>query len=173
MKQVVMFFIVANMISMNECKAQAQQKIAMNAVMGSLYTGKENVDIVSDDINRINDKALNHFSKNFKKASNVKWMVLSDGFLATFHDSHCTQRIFYHEDGSMAGSIKGYQANFLSSEIQQITKEKFPAYSIVYVNEASLANLEGSHTFILQLQARNDFKVVRICDDIVDEIKLQ
>lgn len=174
MKHLLMLLAVSAIINKNQTAAQAPGKLAMNSVITAIYSNaKDNDNAPGDNIENISVKAVNNFKHRFKEVSNVKWMSLSDGYMARFSQGNILNRVFYYTNGNLAGTIKGYEAALLSKEIQQTVKNKYAGYKVVYVNEAELLEIQGSPTYVLQLQGKKDFKVVRICDDEIDELNDQ
>jgi hypothetical protein len=171
MKHLLMLLAVSAMINKNQTAAQAPGKLAMNSVITAIYTSaRDNHNSPGDNIENISVKAVNNFKHRYKAVSNVKWMLLSDGYLASFSDGNILNRVFYYPNGNLAGTIKGYEPALLPKEILQTVKEKYAGYKVVYVNEAELLEIQGSPTYVVQLQGKKDFKVVRVCDDEVDEL---
>lgn len=171
MKHLLMLFAVSAMINKTPSAAQTPGKLAMNSVITAIYTnarGNDNSPV--DNTENISMKAVNNFKHRYKEVSNVKWMSLSDGYLARFSSGNILNWVFYYTNGNLAGTIKGYEAALLPKEIVQTMKEKYASYKVVYVNEAELVEIQGSPTYVLQLQGKKDFKVVRICDAEVDEL---
>lgn len=174
MKKTVLAFVVVAAITLAVNTANAQKTSAnlfMETAIAQLTD--DMVDNVAEGtsvtIDEINPVALSKFAKGFKKATGVKWMVLKDGYMAKFTtDGNVTEKIYYHLNGSYAGTLKGYTAENLPSSVAGTVNENYNDYKILYVNEAKVAGRGEAPTFIIQVQSDNDFKVIRIYQEVVD-----
>ncbi len=125
-----------------------------------------NVNTISKD--DVNQKALRHFERKFKTAKDAKWTTLKDGFMARFKDNDIIERVFYHANGNLAGTLKGYNADKMLEEIRSIIKGNYNGYAITYVDEAEVVNVPGTTAYIVHLRGVEDLKVVRVIDGEID-----
>lgn len=172
MKHILFSFVIVMitiLVNKNEMKAQSSGNLLMDAIVTSMNAnGKIDDAFDKDEKTDISEKAIRHFEHSYRKAANVKWMVLKDGFLARFTSNDVIQRVFYYSNGNLAGTLKGYTGDLLSYDIKSMVRENYPSYKIVYTNEAAVVEVPGSPTYIITLQGKKDLKVIRMCDEEMD-----
>ena len=171
MKKIIFAFavvVITTLAATNKVTAQkAGSNLMMEAVTAlAIDKSTEATKELAKDV--VNPKALRHFEKSFKNATGVKWMGLTDGFMARFAHNDIIERIFYHSNGNLAGTLKGYSNNNMPEEIRNEIKYTYGGYAITYVDEASAESVPGITAYIIHLQGINDLKVVRICDGEMD-----
>lgn len=90
----------------------------------------------------VNKKALDAFRVEFTGASNVKWTISSDYFLASFvyNDKHVFA--YYNIDGEWLGTTRYIGLSDLPLMLQGEVKNKYADYWITELIE--LANNEGT-----------------------------
>jgi hypothetical protein len=177
MRKLTFAFVIAGtaILAANELNAQkASINFLTEAVITSVTdeaiddAGAVNTGYISSD--EVNAKAVHNFEKRFKAASNVKWMSLTDGYMASYKSNDVSNRVYFYKNGSFAGTLKGYQPGNLSAQMKFTVNDLYNGYSVVYVNEASVPGFQSEPTFIFSLKKNDELKVVRICGDETDVV---
>lgn len=90
----------------------------------------------------VNQKALDAFRVEFNGASNVKWTISTDYFMASFiyNDKHVFA--YYNIDGEWLGTTRYVALSDLPLILQGEVRNKFSAYWITELIE--IANNEGT-----------------------------
>jgi len=91
--------------------------------------------------NLIASRAIRNFSKNFKDATDVRW-ILSDGggYIAKFIYKGIACRADYDYKGNCLTSYKYYNEDKLPHEIRQLVKSNYFDFSIYRVAELFISN---------------------------------
>jgi hypothetical protein len=116
----------------------------------------------------INNKALRSFSKSYKKVTNEKWSVVSDGFVASYIEDGVRTTIYYNKNGAWAGSLKGYTEDKMSRSLRDIVKRQYYDFAITYVNEIENPQSEGKPTYVINMEDAKTILQLRANDDLVE-----
>ena len=125
--------LFATLVAGNEIRAQKiSGRLPGDAAILSTTLPGINMNGVQLENDSVNTKALRHFGKSFKRAKDVKWMRLKDGYMATFILNDVIERVYYYPKGNLAGTQKGYEVDKLPGEIHSIVTMAYPGYPIVH-----------------------------------------
>lgn len=110
----------------------------------------------------INQKAINAFAKTHKNVSGESWEKTSDGYIAKYTSDGVSNMLYYGNNGSWFGSLKSYFEGNMPAEVRRTVKREYYDYSITYVQEAETSDSEGKPTYIIQLEDKNEIKLIRV-----------
>lgn len=176
MKKSIHVFVFAGLAILSAQHLHAQklpaENMLMHTVIFSLKADSAQTANVYISRDEINPKAIHHFEKEFKSAKNVSWKSVNDGYVASYKswNNKISVGIYYFKSGEFAGILKRYEPNILPSEIMATARDLYSGYSITYVSEASVAAARDEPTYILNLQKKDQVKVVRVSNDFSDVI---
>ena len=122
----------------------------------------------------ISPRALRDFAKRCKNVTAERWVKVNGGYSANFISDGVSNSIFYNSHGKWLSSLRGYNEEKLPHEIRDIVKYEYHDYSIFYVQEIETIGAYGTPAYLIYLEGKNNFKVMRIKDgqaDVMREIK--
>ena len=109
-----LFAIVAGFIT---ALAATNGASAQNSVNTEILESQKNTTAVEKavtpandrivDLSAISPKALKAFTKAYKNVTGESWEKNSDGFCAKFISNGVKNMVFYHNNGTWSGSLKG------------------------------------------------------------------
>ncbi len=110
----------------------------------------------------VSNKVNTHFTKTFKKASNITWKVGQAFDKATFELNNEKITVFYSKDGDLIGSSKMQAFDKLpKSAIETITKEyTYPDYQLRDCIEFVNANNETK--YYVSFETKNETIIIDI-----------
>ena len=112
-------------------------------------------------INNVNIKAVRDFTRSYKNATQVKWVVLDDGFLAHCYYDSIQTRIVYDNRGNRVCVFRSYGESKLPRDIRHVVKSQYYDYNIFCVTE--LTNRNGTIYFI-KIEDASQWKTLRVGD---------
>jgi hypothetical protein len=114
-------------------------------------------------------KANENFLKSNKRAENVRWYDVPNGFFAYYTKDEKKGRSFYNSKGNFVYNSLSYQERTLPFEIRNRVKSVYYMdYKITHVNEILE---EGKTIFIIQLTDNKSWKTILLHDDEMEVIK--
>lgn len=171
-----LFTFMAECISFLAVTTGAHAQIAGNVAL--LDSKKDAVKIyepiTSEKVNNVNlnyisDKAVKNFKKSYKLASDENWFVAKDGFAAKFTSNGINNVIYYDKKGRWQATIKIYGEDKISHNLRNMIKSVYSDYKINGVQEIeTLISPLGIPTYIVYIQDGNNFKIIRVSDDVMD-----
>jgi hypothetical protein len=118
----------------------------------------------------VNLKVLDTFSATFKNAGDVQWYAYdnkSNLFLVRFTNTDRECKVLYNKNGKISYSVSERYENDLSKGNRKLIKAWYGDFDIVGLVEV----ITGSKTyFLLNLRKDKDLVVLRIEDDVFDEL---
>ncbi len=106
--------------------------------------------------NEINEKALKHFSRNCKEATNVRWYEVAKEATTCYYDLPDKKgRSVYDKKGRLVYNILSYSEEVLSAEVRNLVKYDYPGYSIDFVQEVFN---QGTTIFIVHVSDKKTIK---------------
>lgn len=157
----------------------AQTTMLARSAPTARFELKKASDALSKETNElavINTKAAKHFQKEYKNIPDVRWFAQEKGSIAKFKKSGITYTVYYSQKGNWAGSIKGYTQDKLPEYMRKMVTSSYPEYDITYVRELETIESRGEPTYIVHLEGRKTYKIVRIFNSDMEvwrEIKKQ
>ena len=114
----------------------------------------------------ISSRAVKNFNKTYKKAGNISWFVIQDGFLAEFKDDGIKTNVYYDRKGNNRGTIRSFLEDKLPKEIRHTVKSKYYDYQIYFAQEV---NVNDKTAFLVYLKDEKSYKTIRVIDGDMDE----
>src|SRR4051794_9597685 len=71
-------------------------------------------------INNINIKAVTHFVKSFNNTENVKWYMISDGFIVSFTKDSVQTKVVYDREGTWHCTLAAFTEHDIPSDIRDM-----------------------------------------------------
>ncbi|MEP7110156.1 MAG: hypothetical protein ABI760_19325 [Ferruginibacter sp.] len=156
---------VAALAGMNVVNAQLQANSGKPEFEKTIKKEKEVITPDPlNDLEGINPKALKRFSGQYKDAVAVSWEKIRNGFVAQFVSNGIRNKIFYTPKGNWSGSVKTYTEEKMLNQTREIVKGKYYDYSIVLVEELEIPDSDGVPTYIIYVENKDDFKLIRMFD---------
>jgi len=112
-------------------------------------------------INNVNIKAARDFMKFFKKATNVTWTIVPDGFLAHCYCDGIQTRVHYDTKGNREFVCRSYGENKLPHEIRHLVKSNYYDYSIFCVNEVTVSD---QTVYFIKIDDDVEWKTLKVED---------
>ena len=107
-----------------------------------------------------NTKAVKHFTRQFKKASETSWNPSEEGFIVNFTDDGHRSTAAYDKNGKWIYTIRRYTADNLDRNIVDIVKDSYYYY---YITGIERVEQRGSDAvYLVHLEDKNTLKTVRI-----------
>ncbi|MFT3680665.1 MAG: hypothetical protein QM791_10360 [Ferruginibacter sp.] len=160
MKKSIFALVITGMVIL-AAKSSLAQTTTANLLVNALITA----DAPAAAVEAINQRAVSNFKKKYAAGADANWMVLKDGYVASFTKDGIKHKVYYHTNGNFAGTIKGYEGCKLSQQTAGLVSELYPGYNISYVNEVKVDGNDNTATYVVNLKGANDeLKVVKICD---------
>jgi hypothetical protein len=114
----------------------------------------------------VNSKMFNHFSKNFKNASDIRISSVGKFTDVDFSLNGIANKVQYDRKGRWMYSISHYEEAKLSDELRDRIEQAFPGYSVFgFVTEVKV--LDKSATLVM-IENRKSWKRVRIMDGDIE-----
>jgi hypothetical protein len=122
----------------------------------------ENVSMAAPGV--INARAIKHLSQSYKNAAGVVWITINDGFRASFILDGVSNKVYYNKKGKWTAHLKNYTENKLPFDVRDMVKRAYYDFSINYVDEIETLQSGGIPTYIVHLESKDDYKLVRVCN---------
>jgi hypothetical protein len=149
----------------NETKAYGIKNAgALNEVITDA-TGADSLNNNTAGATTINKKAIKNFTAAFGNAEAVKWLTLTDGFVAYWTLNGTRNRSVYNKRGNWLYSIQNYDEKNLPVDIRAIVKRTYYDFSIYGVQEI---HVENKIAYLIYMKDETTFLTVRVCDDEMD-----
>ena len=119
----------------------------------------------------INSRALIRFKKYYKDASGVKWFDYNTEYTAEFAANGISTQVYYSKKGQWQASVKNYSEELLDQKLKDIVKSRYYNYAIFHVQEIESLYSNGIPTYLIYIEDKHEFKVLRLCDEMLDVYK--
>ncbi len=119
-------------------------------------------------IDGINTKALKNFGKNYKDASDVKWLKNDHTITVQFPSNGIYTVVYYDTKGHWQGSLKNYHEDKFDLKVRDVVKSKYYDYKIDWVQEIETVYTYGVPTYLIYIEDNSNFKVIRVSDGVMD-----
>ena len=158
MKKIVISGVAAFLMSwlMNTANAQFAYS-ALNVNNGAFFN------------NNIHSKAMQHFIKEYKNATDITWCRLNNGMLQVhFFVDGIQTKISYNKQGHAVSMIRYYTQDQLPQEVKRMVKSIYYDFNIFLVTEVTV----GSKTACL-VKIRNETctKTLRVMNGEMDVLE--
>jgi hypothetical protein len=117
----------------------------------------------------ISARATKDFAKTFKKAENVGWFTLKDGYLAQFKKDGITTKVYYNRRGNWLANVRSYFEENMPGNIRHLVRSHYYDYKINYVQEVTV---EKTTVYLVKIEDNAFFKTIRIQDGEMDEYEV-
>lgn len=98
----------------------------------------------------VNNKALAHFAKEFKNASNIQWSSTDVFTKASFNWNKQALEVFYNDEGEYVGTSRTVTLEALPLEALKVINNKYQDFKTTEAIEFS--NAEGETNFYVSLE---------------------
>jgi hypothetical protein len=116
----------------------------------------------------INSRALNNFEKSYKGVNTVRWLKTKNLITADFISDGIQTVVYYDKKGHWECTLKSYKEEKFDRSIRGIVKSKYYDYKIDLIQEIETRDTDGNPTYLAFIEDDNNFKVVRIEDEVMD-----
>jgi hypothetical protein len=126
-----------------------------------------NTDMVAPG--EVSPKAVKHFSRDYKRVTDVNWFKANDGFVAYFTVDGIKTRAFYDRKGHDAGTIRDYSEDKLPRDVRHLVRSTYYDFNITYVYEVTY---DGVTAYLVHMQDQTHWKTVKVIDGemaVIDE----
>jgi len=155
------FFLLAGLAS----SAEAQTTVSSRTHDSSPFSAISGADSTLKSgpilINNINTRAIRDFTSSYKNPTEVRWIVLPDGFQVHCYDDSFQIRIRYDNKGKRICMIRDYRENKLPHDVRHIIRSQYYDYNIFTVSEISI---RGRTIYIVKIEDATTWKVLCIED---------
>jgi hypothetical protein len=122
----------------------------------------------------VNGKMFNHFSKNYKGASDISISTIGNFTQISFKNEGVSNKVQYNKKGKWMYSIKSYEEARLDQSIRDNVESAYPGYTVFgFVSE--LRVYDKSATLVM-IENKKSWKRIRIIDgnfDVYEEYTKQ
>jgi len=113
-------------------------------------------------IAEINAKVVRNFAKDYKKATDVKWIKTSEGLYAAYFVNDAVQNLVcYNKKGNFECQLRYYQEDKLPREIRGLVKGAYYDFSIYLVTEV---HRNGKIAYVIKMEDKTSWKTVKVVD---------
>jgi hypothetical protein len=110
----------------------------------------------------VNINAVRDFRKNFKKATNEKWVQNENGASVYFTIEGAKMRASYNGKGKKEYTLKYYEEDAMPIYLRRQIKSNYYDHEIVIVTEVS----RNHQTFYLvKMENKREFLTIKVADD--------
>jgi len=154
--------VLANLSGTAEAQAKAvssrrQEKIPFAATSGNDSSFKQGPIL----INNINSRAIRDFTISYKNPTDVRWIILPEGFQVHCYDDGYQIRIRYDNKGRRICMIRDYGETKLPHDVRHIIKSQYYDYDIFSVSEITM---RGRMIYIVKIDDATTWKTLCIED---------
>jgi hypothetical protein len=158
---VIGFFLLAGLSGRAEAQTTANsgrhENIPFTAISGKDSTLKSGPIL----INNISARAIRDFTSSYKNPSDIRWVVLTDGFLVHCYDDGFQIRIYYDVKGRRTWMVRSYGENKLPPDVRHIIRSQYYDFNIFSVTEI---NSRGRIIYIVKIADSTKWKTLNIED---------
>jgi len=113
-------------------------------------------------IAEINAKVVKNFAKDYKKATDVKWIKTSGGLYAAYFVNDEKQNLVcYNKKGNFECMLCYYQEERLPREIRGLVKSTYYDFDIYLVTEV---HRNGKIAYVTKMEDKTSWKTVKVVD---------
>ena len=138
----------------------------INPVTETVHKNRE-AKFNNDHSNRSDNRAAEHFHKEYPNAKNVNWYSLNGGYIAEFEDNSMQTKAIYDKKGGFNYSIKYYGEKSLPQEVWNSIKSAYYAYDIFKVAEV---NVFDKTVYVVSVQNETEIKTIKVCEEEMEEM---
>lgn len=125
-------------------------------------------------LNERNIKAIRHFIRNYKNATDVKWVKSIEGDdVVYFNTGDIKNLIFYSPNGSYKGMLREYTEDKLPQEVRHLIKSTYYDFDIFYVKEV---NWDNNLVYFVNIEDKRSkdqvfYKLISVADGEMKVVK--
>ena len=108
------------------------------------------------------------FHKHFPDVQVDSWIKTNEGYAIRFLSRSVDNLVFYNAKAKITGQVKYYKAEKLPFDVRFQVESSYCNYKIVSVQEVIVGK---SKTYLVAVNAENDWKIIRISDEGLDVYK--
>ena len=108
----------------------------------------------------ISTKALRNFKTSFEGATNEKWFITVDGYMAKFSLADNFVRASYDKKGNLKYTLQQYAENKLPADVRGLIKSSYYDYQITLVDDIDI--LSSGKFYIVHMQDANSWMNVLV-----------
>jgi len=112
-------------------------------------------------INNINSRAIRDFTVSYKNPTEVRWIILPEGFQVHCYDDGYQIRIRYDNRGKRICMIRDYGESKLPRDVRHVIKSQYYDYNIFTVSEITM---RGRTIYIVKMSDATTWKTLCIED---------
>lgn len=161
----ILFVLVAGctpaLASVNGAYAQTSSELNKNILFNKAAVSES---IGAADPGTVNARAIRHLSQSYQNAGGVIWITVDDGFRASFTSDGVSHKVYYNKKGNWTASLKNYTEDRLPFQVRDMVKRTYYDYNIPYVDEVETIHSAGIPTYIVHLEGKSDYKLIRVCN---------
>lgn len=117
----------------------------------------------------IHAKALKHFTKTYKNATDIKWSGLNNGTAQVYCVNKGIQTtIFYNGSGHREGMLRYYGASKLPLRVQHKIRSNYQNFTIFQTIEVTIGK---TIAWLVTIQDATCWKTIRVMDNEMTLVK--
>lgn len=119
-----------------------------------------------ESLKAVSDKMHNHFSKNFKNATDIRIRPEANHTQISFKENGVSNSVQYNKKGKWQYSMRTYDGSKLADKTRNEVEIAFPGYRVFgVVNEIDVLNKTAT---LVMIENRDSWKRVRLLDNGID-----
>ena len=131
-----------------------------NALSGTIASADK---MALESLKAVNVKMHNHFSKNFKNATDIRIHPKADHIQISFKENGTSNTVQYNKKGKWQYSLRTYDESKLSDNIRNDVETAYPGFIVFgFVNEVDV--LDKTATLVM-IENKDSWKRIRIVDN--------
>ncbi len=107
------------------------------------------------------NRAIKDFKKSFKSASDERWTVPSDGFIACFTQAGIKTAVAYNKRGIWQHTIRYYGEQQLPTHVRAMVKK---ANFDSNINQVEEIEMSDKTIYLVHVEDQSSCKLIRVCD---------
>src|SRR5687768_7573970 len=110
----------------------------------------------------VNIHATRDFKRNFKNATDVKWVKHENGASVYFKNDGLKMRSSYNINGKKEYTLKYYEETKMPSDLRKLVRSNYYDHNIVIVTEVNRHN----HTsYLVKMENEKEYLTLKISDE--------
>ena len=116
-----------------------------------------------ESLKAVNAKMHNHFSKNFKNATDIRIHPEADHTQISFKENGSANSVQYNKKGKWQYSLRTYDESKLSDNLRNDVESAYPGFKVFgFVNEVDVLNKTAT---LVMIENKDSWKRIRIVDN--------
>jgi hypothetical protein len=109
----------------------------------------------------ISSKAISHFQRQYKDATNILWSTEADGYMARSSRAGNINRTFFDRKGNWISNIAYYDGDKLPADVMDIVKSAYHNFTLGSVQQIDIMD---KTVYRLDISSGHKVKVLTVCD---------